>query len=101
MSDIKFTPGPWNCKGAHPEGCAVYVDPGDDPGFGDVAVIYRVLRSDEQVQADARLIAAAPDMYAALGAARDTLAELPDEDDERDRDLLALIDAALAKAVGQ
>jgi hypothetical protein len=66
MSEPKFTPGPWNCKGVHQDGCAVYVDVGTEPGLGDVAVLYRMGRHDEQLLANARLIAAAPDLYAAL-----------------------------------
>ncbi len=95
MTQTKFTPGPWFVCG--------------DPGFesqteswregltiGSAAHGTRVcdvttLRVDHQAKADARLIAAAPEMYEALKYAR-LIATT--------REAAAIFDAALSKAEG-
>lgn len=75
MSDTKWTPGPWHLEDDHPKRAAVFVNDGDD---WQVAVLYSG-RGDADIQdsngvwqndpvriANARLIAAAPELYEAL-----------------------------------
>lgn len=65
-----YSPTPWRVEDTHPEHCCLYIN--SSPGVpGDVAVLYG--DPTERV-ADARLIAAAPDLLAAL---KDTHALLP------------------------
>jgi hypothetical protein len=78
MINPPFTSGPWSAFGAS------WNDEGD--------VRYTLLGVKEAKRADALLISAAPDMYAAL-----YLASLH----ENNPDVLAAIDAALAKARGE
>jgi hypothetical protein len=100
-----FTPGPWI---AHDNGSSVYteapVDPGRCYGYGcgpafvcdlNDGEYHEYSDSAEQV-ANARLIAAAPDMYEALKAIRAEQAEGYCCDATR-----AKADAALAKAEAQ
>lgn len=92
MSETKFTPGPWQTFGAHPvqfdEISVSFVVQYDKPiNRWPIKVSFRneddllVMRhfaeayrcgdmSDEELQANARLIAAAPDLYAELDRAR-------------------------------
>ena len=68
----KHTPGPWGIspikKYAH-DGPGIYPKGADLP----VAVVRSILRKEEERQANARLIAAAPDMLEALELAVDGL----------------------------
>jgi len=60
MSDIKFTPGPWEAVG----GCMNAIA----PMGSKLAIAECWYRGDwDNTRANARLIAAAPDMYEALG----------------------------------
>lgn len=67
MGATKFTPGPWYAmagQGPISDQAAVF-DEGDDL-IADCRPIDDDVRSVEENQANARLIAAAPDLYAAL-----------------------------------
>lgn len=87
----KFTPGEWRYE-RFSDGPAVRLPNGDTIAMGHGAALS---------EPDARLISAAPDLYAALCAARDTLFELPSDEEEGDKELLAQIDAAIRKAEGR
>jgi hypothetical protein len=78
MTDIKFTPGPWRADG--------YCVSRDSEKWQRVADCMEV--------ADARLIAAAPELYAALKLAQ-TIIGHPDDDASK------LIVEVLAKARGE
>lgn len=105
-----FTPGPWDLK-EMPCGigcCTVYdvaATYQDDkvPGTRSVAVVNGGnavwLREGEDI-ANARLIAASPDLYAACLAARNMIAPVEDPSDKVGHRVLGLLNAALAKAGG-
>jgi len=60
----KYTPAPWLVFDIHPDKACLYVSPeGVNPICSDVATIYR---SNENAEADACLIAAAPELLEAL-----------------------------------
>lgn len=97
---VKHTPGPWSLlhreNGPTPFGISGPSDiiPG---GFKELGVVYGGLRADEY-GANARLIAAAPDLLDATRLALDTIEYL-----EQDRDTIQAIQvlrAAIAKAEG-
>jgi hypothetical protein len=82
------TPGPW---GYTYDGSSTWsIGPEADPQDGSVASIFD--RKDERARANARLIAAAPDLLAALKY----LLELGGDDDRR-----IAAEAAIAKAEGR
>ena len=94
MSD--FTPGPWNF---HP--CDEYVNSFDvlcEEGYY-VATTHDGVRGDKNADANARLIAAAPDLLRYLKEARRTLEMWKDVVPAVS--LCADIDAAIAKATGE
>ena len=103
MSEPKFTPGPWTCLG---------------PSFGDPLPRYTTEietdweyegaenhqicempfhHHDEENEANAHLIAAAPELYGVLEYVRDILGPHDGWADDSKR----MIDAALAKARGE
>jgi len=97
MGDTKFTPGPWkvypgNGNYSRP---AIYAGPGDFVA----QLSHGQRRSWQQALADADLIAAAPDLYAALLALY-RFQDGPYESDESVR-VLRMTDEALAKAEGR
>ena len=114
MSETKFTPGPWRADGPdmfgdynilHPDdSLAVAAAVTDFHTIDPLAVAAAVtnLRSPDEVRANARLIAAAPEMYAALRVAQMALADQKTANakgyTERAR---KSVDAALAKAEGR
>ncbi|MDN7658472.1 hypothetical protein [Burkholderia cenocepacia] len=63
MDKIKHTPGPWNCTRASSSGYDV-IQAENAPV--DVCVVSRRDKSGEEINANARLIAAAPDLLIAL-----------------------------------
>jgi hypothetical protein len=67
---VSHTPGPWTADRVHPEWPECPVRYVDAPGCSDdVCTLYGGESSDEnrrRIEADARLIAAAPEMLAAL-----------------------------------
>lgn len=104
---MSHTPGPWDCD-------TLYTSEEDVPFSlskevravmspnGDVAYLANALDSDQTIMANARLIAAAPELLAALKAALPVLEsdanrrEIPDWE----RALVNLARAAIAKAEG-
>jgi len=63
MNEIKHTPGPWNCTRASSSGYDI-IQAENAPV--DVCVISRRDKSADEINANVRLIAAAPDMAMAL-----------------------------------
>lgn len=67
-SDVQHTPGPWDLYSAHP--VEQYVDRIVDPKSEQYASIFRIHHDDkiprQEAEANARLIAASPDLLAAL-----------------------------------
>jgi FMN phosphatase YigB (HAD superfamily) len=89
----KHTPGPWECgKFAHYFTDVVAVD------GRRVATATIAYRSSAEADANARLLAAAPDLLAALRTARERIVSLSDATGSVSRRTLADIDAAIAKA---
>jgi len=83
MSETKWTPGPWtNDNDAH-----IY------DGRDELVAIVAALNDDDAEAGIANLIAAAPDLYAALVETRSRLAS--------EGMTTVAIDAALAKARGE
>ncbi len=92
MSETKFTPGPWLVRGAL--GHASYIV----SGLGDAVACGYEYATDAGA-ANARLIAAAPEMYAELQCARHTLVII--DKTPEDSPCIKRIDAVLAKARGE
>lgn len=93
------TPGPW---GWVYDGSSSYsIGPAADPQNGSVATVFE--RKHERAEGNLNLIAAAPDLLAALKSAIGWID--PDEhglvNREEARDLLSACEAAIAKAEGQ
>ena len=65
MSETKFTAGPWHSEKPAEDKGFWYVN-SNDGECGDIAVTYRGISSDEETEARAHLIAAAPELYDAL-----------------------------------
>ncbi len=97
----EFTPGPWSVGGGTSEHRDIEAENG-------TFVVYGFARDNTGVlkEADARLIAAAPDLYAALKAARQFIVNgiefgfirMPDADTpDSAHKTLPAIDAALAR----
>lgn len=101
MSDTKFTPGPWSFSRWEQWGnTRFYVAQADDapytPNYSYVATLIAETVSGERVavqEANARLIAAAPELFEALTYARRFL-KADDHDTE-------YVDSILAKATGE
>lgn len=86
MSEMKHTPGPWRTNGC-------YIS----SNYGEVGHAYWVSSMpDGMSEANARLIAAAPELLEALQAIIDG----PGLDCVPDNDVQALISSAIAKATG-
>lgn len=102
MTDTKFTPGPWRVTDAAGAGCyRIRTGPIGKNEYGMViAETYLHGSSDE---ANANLIAAAPELYAALSEAKFQIEYLHEKFAETGsgNNMLAKIDAALAKARGE
>lgn len=99
----KHTPGPWTahaepCRGLRTDGNGVVTAPCGDGVFVIAVPTLNEYRREE-CEANARLIAAAPELREALQAARPWLAV--QRDDDAGRMVLGMIDAALAKATGE
>lgn len=87
----QHTPGPWVVDRSHPdwvEGTTIWAN--------DVVIAHAVADQHHQTEANARLIAAAPDLLAALEAC---LRRLDAHDDQSAPECLAAR-AAIAKATG-
>ena len=81
------TPGPWNCNRASAAGREIIVS---EVSPVDVAVLSHRDKSQSEINANARLIAAAPDLLEAL---REIAADYSDP--------IRLARAAIAKATGE
>lgn len=91
----KQTPAPW---GYTYDGSGTYsIGPAADPQGAAIAVIYD--HDDERAKANARLIAAAPEMLAALRRAVVALAGCMGAGNEYVADEYEIVSAAIAKAV--
>ena len=99
MSTAKHTPGPWQARWQDPidvDDCArIAIETA--PDAGDIAGIHHATRGEDE--ANARLIAAAPDMLAAL----QRIAEYPRQrnDELSIAGARAIAAAAIAKATGE
>lgn len=99
MNDSKHTPGPWRIS--RTSGMEIFINHGhDQPNrvAGYFAEVRRFTSDNEQVEANARLIAAAPDLLYLLKEARSTLEMWKDVAPAVS--LCADIDKAIAKATG-
>jgi len=94
--ETKWTKGPWVA-----DGFFVSSNSGGAVGHDIVSACGTVGRPDSETEANAQLIAAAPDMYASLEEARGTIQALIDEGYTGHVDQRGRIDAALAKARGE
>lgn len=105
----QFTPGPWHLDGFNLSNIlhkiSDYENPNPNSPKAEYGVIARVV--NKNWKADARLIAAAPEMFEALKMARNTFAKLrahpafPWKNQEgMGVSIENIIDAALAKAIG-
>lgn len=107
MSETKFTPGPWVennddgfSRGSIWAGCS-------PSGAGAVGTLIANVAGDSaEADANAHLIAAAPDLYAALTDAYEVLGAILEDTDGDDGEripnpLLVQLRAALAKARGE
>ena len=95
MSEAKHTPGPWQSGESDDFGpIGITAGPFDMPPLpnGIWVQVAKVNRHGEQTMANAKLIAAAPDLLEACRRALDYIA-----DDVTERDILA---AAIRKATG-
>lgn len=97
MSKTKFTPGPWKL---HPNNDYIFsfksLDDWDNPRpICSPAVIYK---ENEENEANARLIAAAPELYDAV---KELLYALQDDENWRTSGVYEDAEAALAKARGE
>lgn len=96
MSEAGHTPGPW--RDGQAGNLRVYGPDGMGEHSGLIAEVFKS-------RANARLIAAAPDLLEALRGARQTILELVNarysEAEGSDDDWMAEIDAAIAKAEGR
>lgn len=91
----EHTPGPWAARRMHTGGFDIF-----DARNRDVVTVYGGGVETESREANARLIAAAPDMLEVLISTRDSLQAMADEG------IIAegswpTIDAAILKATGQ
>lgn len=95
-NEAKWTPGPWEYQ----EGGSRILDSGKGSSQVLVAIIAKKNRKDEG-RHNARLIAAAPELYDELCKARHTIQALIDDGYMGYVDFRSSIDAALAKARGE
>lgn len=102
MSETKFTPGPWFAHDDHPQHACYHIAPADY-WHDELATIYSP--GDPEADANASLIAAAPELYEALAALDEAYCraggDLTREERFEDRKRLINARAALAKARGQ
>jgi hypothetical protein len=68
MNEIKHTPGPWITDTSHShewEGITIWNEPSDPDGIWTTVIAHVVPDQHEEHEANAKLIAAAPDLLAA------------------------------------
>lgn len=91
--NVKHTPGPWKASGT-----SVYAETGREIIFG----AYNMwLGEIEERKANARLIAAAPELLEALESTAAALAEIQNQETCDCEDLLRFACAAIARARGE
>jgi len=106
MVDTSFTRGPWMVPSATQSGSPYYVYSDDATGSAVACVKFNyVVRSDEELRANAHLIAAAPDLLAelidTLAFVNEAISWLTDSElgpliERRER-----LEALIAKATGE
>ncbi len=98
MKDTKFTPGPW--KIAKNSNSFVYAlnKCGTNRFWLNVSAVGKLCATAEEIEANANLIAAAPDMYAALEELLSMCERQEDFNDDRDGMTLDRAAKALTKA---
>lgn len=110
MKKYIYTPGPWEVSGHKKNGILTHcqIIKRKYHGHGTVGVIANVVTSPETNEANANLIAAAPDLYSALNYTLGILESIEGTDimeqiaDFLDEDIdLVLIENALKKAKGE
>jgi hypothetical protein len=92
----KHTPGPWEFDDKHSSGfplLCLYAADNRNPFHGS--------RSDDEQNANARLIAAAPELLEALRAITDQLERIGDTRYDKDGQYIDAARAAIAKATGE
>jgi hypothetical protein len=110
-NETKFTPGPWKAYFGG-ENNRVLIGIGEETGEGIADCGDRYWRGqfgmwrgkDEDAAANAHLITAAPDLYAALSKAREFVRIFTPREDhlgDKAKDVAIAIDAAMAKARGE
>ena len=100
MSTSKHTPGPWAAGQVGSGQCFDIIGP-DVTGLGrEIVGTLRASQGKDANSANARLIAAAPELMAALIATDAAMREHPCGDCRSDEDI-ALARAAIAKAEGR
>jgi len=120
-SESKHTPGPWEVHDDHPERACIYIRQTEAPYWADIAALYHapgeedekditgIWRNDPVRVANARLIAAAPDLLEALERCEEYFDERADTDQPAACDgpipneemcMQMMVRAALSKATG-
>jgi len=109
MKEAKHTPGPWLYREDKGGGYEVFPYNGGPPEIGEWAEICTISEYNKDPEADARLIAAAPDLLEALEAVTSscTSSDVPMSEGQTrivtapSRDSLVKARAAIAKAKGR
>lgn len=99
MSERKWTPGPWLFHQPW-AGFSKITGPSGELIFGIAAGADHERQSSDVCDANARLIAAAPELYAALEAITDQLERIGDTRPHKDGQFIDDARAALKKAQG-
>ncbi len=98
----KHTPGPWNCNRASSAGRNIIVS---ESMPLDIAVLSNRDKTQSEIDANARVIAAAPELLEALSKINDAACYASEENTDAMKEALLLIGnlarAAIAKAEGQ
>ena len=95
----KHRPGPWAFFDQHPEKVVYHIR--DKNHLHEIATIYRYESNPCDTLADARLIAAAPELLEAVDALVDFVKLIGSGGDPIQIELLNLARAAIAKAKGE
>ncbi len=96
MSGAKHTPGPWHTFAPDPDAGWLDIASPD----GTVIVGNEGIRLDEATEANASLIAAAPDLLEALEKARQDINWMLNSRQFLNPDVFKYLDSAIAKATG-
>lgn len=94
--ETKFTPGPWRIDGPDCFGDFNILHDGDSLA---VAAVVSNMRYADEIAGNAHLIAAAPELYAALADMTELLERVGDS--RKDAPFIDAANAALAKARGE